>query len=209
MKRLLAIAIIIGIIAYIAVQFLKDRRFNVPSDYDFEISQNIDKDFYDPSVLKEYYGTVLEVGTFARSMWRTYTFDVRSPDADNPEEVLKSDYYNQLRETALFLQDKLEKSKVYKEQGYTNPEIKLIMEQGLTPEDLRLRENAHMFGLSRGSSGSAVWELQKMLNALGDSIPEDGIFNLITTNRLREFQSQNNLFPSGEVDEKTLKALLK
>lgn len=209
MKRLLAIAIILGIIAYIAVQFLKDRRFNVPSDYDMEISQNIDKDFYDPSVLKEYYGTVLEVGTFARSMWRTYTFDVRSPDETDPEEQLRSDYYNQLRETALFLQAKLETSKGYKDQGYSNSEIKSLIEQNMTPEDLRLRKHGYMFGLSRGSSGAAVWELQKMLNTLGDSIPEDGIFNLITTNRLKEFQTQNDLFPSGEVDEKTLKALLK
>lgn len=209
MKRLLAVAIILGIIAYIAVQFLKDRRFNIPSDYDIEISQNIDTDFYDPTVLKEYYGTVLEVGTFARSMWRTYTFDVRSPDENDPVEQLKSDYYEQLKVTALYLQNKLETSKAYKDQGYTNDQIEMIMEQGITPENLELGKMSYLLGLTRGANGAAVWELQKMLNTRGDSIPEDGIFNLITTNRLKDFQSKNNLFPSGEVDEKTLKALLK
>lgn len=209
MKRLLAIVIVLGIIAYVTVQVLKDRRFNALSDYDHPLSENIDEEFYDPSVVKEYYGTVLEIGTFARSMWRTYTIDVRSPDANDPNEQLKAKYYNQLIVTARYLQGTLEESKNYKDQGYTNPEIKLLMEQGLTKEDLRLRKNAHMFGLSRGSNGAAVWELQKMLNAQGDSIPEDGIFNLITISRLKEFQSKNNLFPSGEVDENTLKALLK
>lgn len=209
MKRLLAIVIVLGIIAYITVQVLKDRRFNALSDYDHPLSENIDDQFYDPAVLKEYYGTVLEIGTFARSMWRTHTIDVRSPDANDPDEQLKAIYYNQLIVTAGHLERKLETSKTYKDQGYTNSEIKLLLEQGITREDLKLRKNAHMFGLARGSNGAAVWELQKMLNAQGDSIPEDGIFNLITTNRLKEFQSKNNLFPSGEVDENTLKALLK
>lgn len=209
MKRLLAIAIIFGVIAYITVQVLKDRRFNAPSDYDFPVSEKIDKDFYSPAVLKEYYGTVLEIGTFARSMWRTYSFDVRSPDAEDSDELLKANYYKSLNVLALRLQDKLERSQVLKEEGHSLEEIKLLMEKGLTKDDLKLKEKSYMIGLVRGSNGAAVWELQKTLNAQGDSIPEDGIFNLITTSRLKEFQIKSNLFPSGEVDKNTLKALLK
>ncbi len=209
MKRLLAIVIVIGIAAYIFFQVRKDRRFNIMSDYDYPISENIDEKFYDPDVVAEYYGTVLEIGTFARSMWRTYNIDVRSPDAENPEDQLKAAYYNSLIAKARMLEMKLEESKGHRDKGYSDKEIKLLTEKGMTPDDLKLWKKTYMLGLTRGSNGAYVWELQKMLNAKGDSIPEDGIFNLITTNRLKEFQTKNNLFPSGEVDKNTLKALLK
>ena len=209
MKRLLAIVIILGIIAYVTVQVIKDRRFNPSGDYDYKTEEVIDTDFYDPGVLSEYYATVLEVGTFGRSIWRTHMYDVRQPEEGNSEEQLKADYYNSLIAKARMLESKLVKSKNYRDQGYSTKEIKMLMEKGWTPQDLTLYEKSYMIGLSRGSNGSAVWELQKMLNTLGDSIPEDGLFNLITTNRLKEFQSNNDLYPSGEVDKNTLRALLK
>lgn len=209
MKRLLAIAIIIGIIAYVTVQVIKDRRFNHMAGYDYPLNENIDKDFYDPVVVKDYYRTVLEIGTFARSVWRTKMHDVRQPEQGDREENLDAVYYHKLVVYAQSLEAKLLESKRLKDQGFSKDEVQLMMEQGLTTKDLEFREKLYMIGLSRGSNGSAVWELQKMLNANGDSIPEDGIFNLITTNRLRQFQTDNDLFPSGEVDENTLKALLK
>ena len=85
----------------------------------------------------------------------------------------------------------------------------MIIEKGLTPEDIRIKQKYYLIGLKRGSSGAEVWELQKMLNTTGDSIPEDGLYNQITINRVRDFQRQNDLFPSGEIDKNTLRALLK
>ena len=76
-------------------------------------------------------------------------------------------------------------------------------------KELKFERNYHLLDLKMGAKGAAVWELQKLLNANTDSIPQDGIFSLITTNRLKTFQENNGLFPSGEVDEKTLKALIK
>lgn len=209
MKRLLTIVIIIGIIAYILVQFLKDRRFNPPSPYDHPVSQKIDTDYYDPLLLKEYYKTVYEVGTYARALWRNNRIDVRLIDNEDPDEIKAAEYYNQLKATADLLQVKLEKSAELRAQGYTKFEVKAYFENGLTLEDLAFRKNAHMLGLKRGDSGAAVWEVQKLLNQEGDSIPEDGLFNQITTARLKQFQQDNNLYPSGEVDETTLKALIR
>lgn len=209
MKRLLAILIVIAILVYAYFNYIEDRRFNPPSDYDYPVSEQIDKEFYDSAVVRDYYETVLEIGNFARSSWTHDGVDVLSPDSKKHMDKLKADYYISLRAAARMLENTLERSKRLKDQGYSDAEIKMIIEKGLTPEDIELRENSYLLGLTVGSSGSAVWELQKILNALGDSIPEDGIFNLLTTNRLKEFQSQNDLFPSGEVDEKTLKALLK
>jgi len=209
MKRLIAIVIFLGIAAYVFVQIKKDRRFNKLSAYDHPISEQIDTEFYDQAVLKDYYKTVLEIGSFARSVWRTKMIDVRQAKLGDREESLEVDYYNELLATALMLQNKLETSKRYKDQGYSDTDVKMIMEHGLTQEDLRFKEKYYLVGLKIGSNGSSVWELQKILNTKGDSIPEDGIFNLITINRLKEYQSANNLFPSGEVDENTLRALLK
>uniref|UniRef100_UPI004057B513 peptidoglycan-binding domain-containing protein n=1 Tax=Roseivirga sp. TaxID=1964215 RepID=UPI004057B513 len=208
MKRLLTFAIIIGIIAYVSVQYLKDRRFNPPADYDFPISDKIDTEFYDSLVLKTYFKTAMEVGSYARSLWRNQKIDVRFMEDENFESSQATEYYELLRATALMLQGKLEKSASLKSQGYTNEQVRLLFEQGLTLEDLEFAKHDYLIGLQRGDAGSAVWDLQKLLNASADSIPQDGIFNLITTNRLKVFQQSKGLFPSGIVDKKTLKALI-
>ena len=135
--------------------------------------------------------------------------DVRQPKKGDLEENLDKDYYNSLILKAQDLERVLTDSREWKDQGYDDKDIKLLEQTGMTTIDLQLREKYYLVGLRLGSNGEAVWELQKMLNTLGDSIPEDGIFNQITINRLREFQTSNGLFPSGEVTENTLKALLK
>ncbi|MGW8123360.1 peptidoglycan-binding domain-containing protein [Roseivirga echinicomitans] len=209
MKRLLVIVILIGIISYITVQYLKDRRFNPPSAYDYALSEKIDTNFYDPVVLKNYYKTALEVGSYARSLWRNDKIDVRFINDEDFESTRATDLYNEMIATANMLQAKLELSAKLKSEGYSNYEVQMYFEQGLTPEELKLDRNYDLLGLKIGARGAAVWELQKLLNTNADSIPQDGIFNLITTNRLKTFQEKNGLFPSGEVDEKTLKALIK
>lgn len=210
MKRLLTIIILIGVIAYIVVQYSKDRRFNPPSDYDYPISEEIDTEYYDSLVIKEYYKTALEVGAYARSLWNNDKIDVRYMDRENFNSTQATEYYNLLRATARMLENKLKRSKNLKEnQGYNNDQIRLIMEFGTTPEDLKFEENRILLGLQIGMDGSRAWELQKLLNQKGDSIVVDGIFNIITYNRLRAFQTQNGLYPSGVVDNKTLEALLK
>ena len=209
MKRLIFIVLIIGVGSYIAVQYLKDRRFNPPSAYDYPISSEIDKDFYDPTVVQQYYKLAYDVGSYARSLWFNDGIDVRMMDRENYEATQAIDYWNTLKSTVDQLGAQLEYSKSLRDQGYTKAEVKAMMELNLSPEDIELEKHSYLVGLSVGQSGARVWELQKMLNAQGDSIPVDGIFNVVTRQRLLEFQRQHELYPSGVVDEKTLKALLK
>lgn len=209
MKRLLILLIVLGICSYLAVQYFKDRRFNPPSDYDYPISEQIDKDFYDPTVLKTYYQTALEIGTYARALWHSEGIDVRFLDQENIASIEAVNYYNQLIVTAKQIENQLVRAKSLKDEGFENREIRMIMEQGLTPEEISLRQHAHLLNLKMGDMGAHVWELQKLLNQYGDSIPEDGIFNRMTQRRLMEFQVKSELFASGTVDQKTLKALLK
>lgn len=209
MKRLLILLIVLGICSYLAVQYFKDRRFNPPSDYDYPISEQIDKDFYDPTVLKTYYQTALEIGTYARALWHSEGIDVRFLDQENIASIEAVNYYNQLIVTAKQIENQLVRAKSLKDEGFENREIRMIMEQGLTPEEISLRQHAHLLNLKMGDTGAHVWELQKLLNKQEESIPEDGIFNRMTQRRLMEFQVKSELFASGTVDQKTLKALLK
>lgn len=209
MKRLLILLVVLSLCSYLAVQYFKDRRFNPPSDYDYPISEQIDKDFYDPIVLKTYYQTALEIGTYARALWHSEGIDVRFLEEENIASIEAVNYYNQLLVTAKQLENQLVKAKALKDEGFENFEIRLMMEQGLSPEDIMLRQQAHLLNLKMGDTGAPVWELQKLLNQQGDSIPEDGIFNRMTQRRLMEFQVKSELFASGTVDQNTLKALLK
>lgn len=209
MKRLLTIAILLGVISYIVVQYLKDRRFNPPSAYDYPISETIDKDYFDQLVVKEYYKNALEVGSYARSLWNNDGIDVRYMDKENFKSTQATEYYNLLIATTKMLENKLELSSKYRAEGYDKEQIKVIIEDGLTPEDIKLQERSYLLGLRIGVNGQEAMELQQMLNDKGDSLVVDGIFNTITRYRLRVFQTENGLYPSGSVDEKTLKALLK
>lgn len=209
MKRLLTIAILLGVISYIVVQYLKDRRFNPPSAYDYPISETIDNQYFDSLVLMQYYKNALDVGSYARSLWNNDGIDIRYMDKENFESTQATEYYNLLYATTKMLERKLQFSAEKKAGGYTNDQIRMLVEDGLTPEDIKYHENGDLLGLSIGVNGQETMELQQMLNAKGDSLVVDGIFNTITRFRLRAFQTENGLYPSGSVDEKTLKALLK
>ncbi|MFY0591548.1 peptidoglycan-binding domain-containing protein [Roseivirga sp.] len=209
MKRLLTFAILLGVISYIVVQYLKDRRFNPKGDYDYDISETIDTDFYDPMVVKAYYKGALEIGAYARSLWNNDGIDVRFMDREDFESTQATEYYNLLIATTEMLEDKLELSAKYAAEGYNKDQIKVIMEKGLTPEDIKYEKNSYFLGLRIGMNGQTTMELQQLLNAKGEELLADGIFNIITRNSLRSFQTRNGLYPSGIVNEKTLKALLK
>lgn len=61
--------------------------------------------------------------------------------------------------------------------------------------------------MSIGDSGDNVKQLQKMLNALGADLVEDGIFGSGTLKAVKEFQSINGLTSDGMAGQKTLDVL--
>ena len=140
MKRLLLIIFVISLGAYLTVQYYKDRRFNPPSTYDYSISEDINRDFYDPTVLENYYETALEVGTYARSLWLNEEIDVRFLDKNDHESFEAVQHYNQLLVTTKRLEDLLVYSKSLEDKGYGNPEIEQIIENDLSPEQLEMIE---------------------------------------------------------------------
>jgi peptidoglycan hydrolase-like protein with peptidoglycan-binding domain len=62
--------------------------------------------------------------------------------------------------------------------------------------------------LRRGSQGSAVKELQKMLNDLSYKVTVDGIFGAKTEAAVKDFQKNCGLVADGIVGAKTWDALI-
>lgn len=208
MKRLALLVIIITlpIIAY--YQYRKFRRFHPPSAYDYVIQDSIDIYYHNPEMLQHYYKNVYEIGAFARQAWHNQEIDVRYPDQGDPEAVRASTYYQQLWQTTAYLEDRLVRSRELKEAGYANGDIKIMETEGLSPGMFQMLRQKQIVGLSRNDKGAGVWELQNLLRQQGHDIPLDGIFNKITENALQEFQKAEGLYPSGQVDESSLRSLI-
>ncbi len=208
MKRLLFIIFIISIGSYLTVQYFKDRRYNPPSNYDYVISEDIDRDYYDPSVLENYYQSALEVGSYARSLWYNEGLDVRFPDDEKFESIEAMKHYNQLIVAVKTLEDQLVYSKMLKDEGFSDDEVIMMLKNEMEPSEMELIDSEYLIGLQIGDKGSEVWDLQLLLNNHGDSIPVDGIFSVATLDRVIAIQESAMIYPSGEIDEKTLKAIL-
>ncbi len=209
MKRLalLILSITLPILTYF--QYQKYRRFNPPVNYEYPLSDSIDTNYHDPVTLQQYYQNVYEIGSFARSQWHHQGTDVRFPEDDDPEAKQASQYYQQLLSTTAQLEDQLIASQRLKDAGFDNQAIARIEQEGWSPQNYRLAQQQSLIGLKKGSKGSDVWNLQKLLVNKGYDIPVDGIFNEVTENAVKDLQQQNGNYPSGIVDEGLLRAMMK
>ena len=209
MKRLFYLIVIIGIPVILFFQYQNWRKFSPPNEYDYQISEKIDINYFDQEVVKTYYQNAIEIGSFARSCWYTHGIDVRNYDQNDTESTSKAAYYNLLVAQTKQLEKQLEQSKAYKEAGYTNQEIIQLLESGMTPEMLRKQQMLEQhLNLQFGDLSQEVYNIQKLLNKKGYSTPIDGNFRNSTREILQKFQTDNGLAPTGITDKATLKVLL-
>lgn len=208
MKRLLLVVIIIllGVIAYF--QYENYKRFTPPSSYSLAISSDIDVNYYDPVILQQYYDNVYALNAFGRERWANEGIDVRYPETDNKSQEA-ANYYNSTLSITNRLKDLLVYSEKLKKDGFNNDQIKQIIEKGISPENLGILYNDSFIGLAYGDESDEVWEIQKMFIGLGYDIPLDGKFGLETENAVKDYQTKNELYASGEINFRTLKKLLK
>jgi len=198
MKRLFYIIVIIGIPVIIFFQYQQWRKFSPPNEYDYQLSENIDNQYFDQEVVKTYYQNVQEIGSYARSMWFTHGIDVRNYDV----------YYDFLMAQTKQLEKTLEDSKNYKEKGYDNLQIRSIVEKGISLADYAKEEYMKsIVGAGFGDISQEVFDVQKQLTKLGYETPIDGNFRNSTLEILQKFQQDNDLAPTGIVDERTSKKL--
>ena len=208
MKRLALLVLIITLPILTYFQYQKYRRFHPPVDYDYVPHDSIDINYHDPVVLQQYYQNVYEIGNFARRQWRNQGTDIRYPDDDEPEEQAASQYYQQLLSATAWLEGKLVASQKLKDRGFDNEAIATIEREGWSPQHYRMIQQATLTGLQKGDKGSRVWALQKLLVNRGYEIPIDGIFSVATEEAVKDLQQTTGNYPSGEVDEMLLQAMM-
>lgn len=205
MKRIFYIIGIVTLPIIVLLQLDKCRRYHAPSEFDYVVNEDIDKDYFDPDVVLKYYQTALEAGTFARHCWKVDRLDVRRGDISDPDLQSKIRTYQAYLSSAKYLENKLLKSAAYKSQGLSNEDIQYIEENGLDMKTFRVHRLLNgRPGFGIGDVGSEVMEIQKLLQARGKTLQLDGVFDVETESVILDFQKENMLYPSGKAEEKTL-----
>ena len=108
------------------------------------------------------------------------------------------------------IEKKLEDSRNYKEKGYSNQEIKIMFEKGISLSEKAKEKLINRFiGVQFGDLSQEVYEIQTKLNEVGYDLPIDGNFRNSTLETITRFQTDNDLAPTGIIDLKTCKKLFK
>jgi hypothetical protein len=208
------LVIILAIIGY--GQYKQYQRFSL-KNYEYDISDNLDLNYHNKSVLYKYYEAVEGVNTFIGSQWSANRIDVRNPKDDDAETKIAMETYTKKIAKAKYYEAQLIKSKTLKDRGLTNNDIKLLEDKGITLKDLQKAEVESkiktMFNnnadLRLGERSAFVYEIQKLLVNKGFDVTVDGVYQSKTHNAILYFEAKNNLFPDGNIDLLTLEALLK
>jgi len=206
MKKIIPIVIVIllGIIAY--TTFMKYHKINSPVYVSSDLQQ-IDVNYYDQALVSTYFNDLQELESLVRRTWYNHGINVLYIDDKNEESVTYGTQFNLLKAKLAFIKEKLKVSYQLKEEGYDNTQIKQIVEEG--KPKWHFDESYEMLNAKFGDSGRGTWLLQHKLKSFGYDIPLDGEFKNETEAALKAFQQKNNLYPSGEVNESSVKALIK
>lgn len=206
MKKIFYLVIIITLPIIAFFQYQDYTRFRPEAEYDFVLSNDVDVNYYDQTLVKEYFNNGVEIGAVARRFWYGSDIDVKFPD-ESIQAQNAAALYNQLIARNTFIQRKLVKSAEYKTSGYSNDQI-LELENGIDPNKRKLMDQrANYIGLTTGNTSSYAWNVQKQLSSKGYTLPLDGVFLTESDNALKLFQTDNEMFPSGIVDQETFDAL--
>ncbi len=207
MKKLLFIVLIITLPLIAFFQYKNYKRFNPPADYEYVTSEEIDTNYYNSDLVDEYYAKAVEIGSFARLQWRNNGIDVRFPNEDSQTAINASKYYNQLISRVKSLESKLVSSSALKKEGLANGDIRLI-ESGYSINDLAaLEDKDEIVQITFGDQSRFVWKVQKQLISRGYDHVLDGLFGIDTQNAIIAFQQDNQMYPSGAMDEETFELL--
>ncbi|MCS6820947.1 MAG: peptidoglycan-binding protein [Microscillaceae bacterium] len=209
MKRIIIAVLVIANLYIAFYLFWNYRRFNPPTNYEYPVSNKIDVNYHDAKLLQEYYDLCYQIGAFARRTWYNEGIDVLYPDESNTQSSNAAKAYNNMRKRAKYLEQLLENSQALKKAGYSNEEIKFIEQKGINADHYQLFKEVSKRNLAKGDTGAVVWRLQDLLIKKGYNIPLDGKFIDVTQRALQQFQKDNQLYPSGVLNEESLRLLLK
>ena len=219
MKKLLITILTIIILIFIYNQYKDYKRFH-PDNVNYKINENVDLDYFDTSIVYNYYDAIETLNGFVLMQWCANEIDVRNPNDDDRTTSYAVNEYAKRLAKVKFYEGKLIQSNRLKTKGLSNKEIKYFVEYGISEEEYIARQKAEKFKkmlhdniplgiIKAGQSSAFIFEIQKLLVKKGYDIPVDGVFESITANAIADFETKNNLFVDGNIDEITLEELLK
>lgn len=207
MQKLL---LIIGAIALVVIaffQYKKARRVNPPNRFVYELNEKVDANYFDSSLLVEYYEAAANVESYVRGMWFSRGVDATTPNEGNPESVNANRYFNGMLGAIRAMEQQLLYSTELKAKGFSNAEIRKVVEQGVNPDQLRSKPQPMPAVFKVGDQGPRVKEIQGFLVKMGFEIPVDGNYRQLTANAVSEFQRNHNIPVTGNTDEHTFDQL--
>ena len=209
MKRILLVALILFLGIYGYSKYRQIQRFSPPTPYVYEISDQIDVNYYDQGQVTEYYQQVNELEQFVRASWSGHGIDVLYPRADKSLDQTLAEVYIDKKTRLQVIEGKLKRSAVLKEAGFSNGDIRSMELTGLSPEAFRAQQVIADFNqvLKVGDTGQIVYLIQQYLDNLEYEIMQDGIYKEITEEAIRSFQQEHGLLPTGAVDKYTMQKL--
>ncbi|PKQ67417.1 peptidoglycan-binding domain-containing protein [Raineya orbicola] len=209
MKRIVVFLILVFLGLLTFFQYQKYRKFSYPNAYDYVINtQEIDVNYHEPALVKEYFETATYLGNFAREQWTNYGIDVLSSDIEIPQAKNAAQTYQTMLARVKFLEAKLIHSKKLKQQGFDNEAIAYIEKNGISEKNYSLHKLIAGKTFRKGDKDRAIWEIQKLISQKWQAIQIDGVFSDETEQAIKKIQQEKQSYPSGIIDEDFLKLLL-
>lgn len=209
MKRLIILLIILLLGAIVTFQALHYFRFSLNQTYDYPAkTEGVDLGYHDQDEVNAYYELSYKAGSFAREAWFNYGVDVRLKDLSDSMSINAANTYERMMVRIKQIEAHLLNSYRLKQKGYNNKDIAFMEENQLSEQDYELIRKFQGKEFKRGDLTSGVYEMQKLLNQLGQQIRIDGNFDSETEDAVRSFQEAKGLYPSGKADQITLKELI-
>lgn len=214
MKQLI-IFILIIILALVGYgKYSEYKRFNAP-EVNYKSEKNIDVNYHNKDFLLNYYKTVEDLDSYVMMQWTANEIDVRKPEDDDSETTQAVETYAKKLASIMYYEAILNNSYQLKAKGLSNEEIILLETKGLDLETLQKEQYFKTIkrlynpnqNLYNGEKSAIIYEVQKRLVALGDSIEIDGVYRIETLNAIKSFEEKNNLLADGYLDVLTFEKM--
>ena len=206
--------IILGLIGY--GKYSQYKRYNTP-EVNYKTDKKIDINYHNQEFLYNYYKAVEELDSYVMLQWTTNGIDVRTPEDDDNQTKIAVETYAKKPAKVNYYEAILENSFNLKQNGLSNIEVKTIEEEGIDLETFKEQEEFAKIknlynpnvNLYNGEKNAIIYEVQKRLVSLGDSIKIDGVYRIETLNAIKNFETKNNLLADGYLDVLTIDLLFK
>lgn len=207
-NKYLIILLLLFISVWGVFKYLNYTKYDNKVGYTFAVNEAIDLNYHNQTLVRQYFENIYRLQTFAQEQWYNFDIDVQTPDHENPQSILASQVFDQMRSEIDYAERLLLQSKKWKEEGFDNTAVEQMEKSGLSPKAYQQSLTFARVEMAINDRGEDIRALQKRLDELGYDIPVTGLFSSITEECILDFQLKHNLFPTGVVDQKTLQLLI-